>query len=77
MEKNLKNELISFVDEYNRVCERKFNYEFKDEQFIIITEGFITFTFMEMFMERFSDKGICFVIVYTGGHLEMIIAKSL
>lgn len=75
MDQIIKSELISFVDEYNRVCEGNFDYEVKDELFIIITEGFITRTFINMFMKRFSEKELLYVILYTGEHLEMVIEK--
>lgn len=77
MEKNIKSELVEFVNEYNRVCERNFDYEVEGGQFKIITEGFVSKTLVEMFMERFSEKELSFVIAYVGEHLEMIITKSL
>lgn len=73
----IKSELVAFVNEYNRVCERNFGYEVEDGYFVILTEGFVSKTLVDMFMERFSDKGITFVITYVGEHLEMIISKSL
>lgn len=73
MELILKSELISFVDEYNRVCERDFECEVTDDEFRIITEGFITATFLNMYMERFRDKGLTFVVVYNGEKLVMLI----
>lgn len=70
MEKNIKRELVEFVDEYNRVFKRNFYCEDKDVFFVIYTEGFVSKTFVDMFMERFSDKGLSFVVSLVLDKLE-------
>ena len=77
MKQIIKEQIATFVSEYNRVCERQMIAEFENDSCFISGEEIISSTFIEMFEEAFPEKPLDYYIGVRGTSIYMCIYKSL
>ena len=66
MKQIIKEEIVAFISEYNRVCERQMIATFEGDSCFISGEDIISSTFLEMLDEAFPEKPFDFYIAVRG-----------
>lgn len=77
MKRVIKEQIVAFVSEYNRVCKRQMIAEFEGNSCFISGEDIISSTFLLMFDEAFPDKSLDFYIGVRGTSIYICIYNSL